>query len=111
MRVSMDGTTNLSNHLSISSRFEVNRVRLPQGDFQTNTMSNRILYNFTTDLFIRGLVQWNSKQEFVGINALCNWRYRPGSDVFVVYSHVWDTQYGDSLNRMLQFKMTYFWKQ
>lgn len=111
MRVSMDGTTNLSNHLSISSRFEVNRVRLPQGDFQTNTMSNRILYNFTTDLFIRGLVQWNSKQEFVGINALCNWRYRPGSDVFVVYSHVWDTQYGDPLNRMLQFKMTYFWKQ
>ena len=55
-------------------------------------------------------MQWNSKREVVGINALCNWRYRPGSDLFLVYSQAWDTDGGGQLNRLLQCKLTYFWK-
>ena len=83
---------------------------MPEGDFKTNALSNRFLYTFSTDLFLRGLVQWNSKREVVGINALCNWRYRPGSDLFLVYSQAWDTDGGGQLNRLLQCKLTYFWK-
>ena len=110
-RFNAEGTVKAGNRLSLSTDYEFNSVRLPAGDFKTNALSNRFLYTFSTDLFLRGLVQWNSKREIVGINALCNWRYRPGSDLFLVYSQVWDTDGGGQLNRQLQFKLTYFWKK
>ena len=110
LRLSLDATANVSNRFSISSDYEFNNVRLPQGRFKTNALSNRFLYTFTTDLFVRGLVQWNSKREVVGINALGNWRYRPGSDLFLVYSQAWDTAGAGQLNRSLQCKLTYYWK-
>ena len=109
-RFSIDGTANINNRFSVSSDYNFNRVRLPEGNFNTNSLSNRFLYTFNTDLFLRGLVQWNSKREIVGINTLCNWRYRPGSDLFLVYSQVWDTDGAGQLNRSLQCKLTYFWK-
>ena len=111
IRVSADGTANINSHFSISSDYEFNRVRLNQGNFNTNSLSNRFLYSFSTDFFLRGLVQWNSKRDIVGINTLCNWRYRPGSDLFLVYSQVWVTDDSGQLNRSLQCKLTYFWKR
>ena len=117
-RFNAEGTVKAGNRLSLSTDYESNSVRLRptqpprhrDRDFKTNALSNRFQYTFSTDLFLRGLVQWNSKREIVGINALCNWRYRPGSDLFLVYSQVWDTDGGGQLNRALQFKLTYFWK-
>ena len=111
LRFATDGTIKVNSRFSLSADYEFNSVTLPQGDFKTNSLSNRFLYTFNTDLFLRGLVQWNSKSEIVGINALCNWRYRPGSDLYLVYSQVWDTQGNGQLNRSLQFKLTYFWKR
>ena len=111
VRLSLDGTANINSRFSISADYDHNRVRLPEGDFNTNALRNRFLYTFSTDLFLRGLVQWNSKSEIVGINTLCNWRYRPGSDLYLVYSQVWDTDGGSQLNRSLQCKLTYFWKR
>ncbi len=49
--------------------------------------------------------------EIIGINALCSWRYRPGSDIFLVYNQAWDTEGDGQLNRSLQFKLTNFWKR
>ena len=109
-RLSVDGTIKANSRFSLSADYEFNSVSLPQGDFKTNALSNRFLYTFTTDLFLRGLLQWNSKREVIGINALCNWRYRPGSDLYLVYSQAWDTEGHGQLNRSLQFKLTYFWK-
>ena len=109
-RFSTNSTIKVNSRFSLSADYEFNSVTLPEGDFKTNALSNRFLYTFSTDLFLRGLVQWNSKREVVGINALCNWRYRPGSDLFLVYSQAWDTDGGGQLNRLLQCKLTYFWK-
>jgi len=111
LRLSLGGTANINSRFSISANHDYNRVRLPEGNFNTNALSNRFLYTFSTDLFLRGLVQWNSKNEIIGINTLCNWRYRPGSDLFLVYSQVWDTDGAGQLNRSLQCKLTYFWKR
>ena len=80
--------------------------------FLTNQITSRLLYSFNPDFFIRGLVQWNSSREIIGSNFLLNYRYAPGSDVFLVYNHAWDTE--GSLrqrNRSVQLKMSYFWKR
>ena len=110
VRLSIDGTANINTRFSVSSDYEFNRVCLPEGNFETNAMSNRLLYTFSTDMFARGLVQWNSNREIVGFNGLWNWRYLPGSDLFLVYSQVWDTEGDGQLHRSLQFKAI-FWQQ
>jgi len=111
IRFNIDGTIKANRHLSLSTAYDYNNVHLPTGEFKTNALSSRFLYTFSTDLFLRGLMQWNSKREIIGINALCSWRYRPGSDIFLVYNQAWDTEGGGQLNRSLQFKLTNFWKR
>ena len=101
----------LSGQLTIDTDCELNRIKLPAGELLTRRFSNRFLYSFTPDFFVRGIVQWNSKSEVGGANFLLSYRYLPGSDLFLVYNQVWDTDAGwRRLNRVLQFKLTYFWK-
>ena len=90
---------------------EFNRVSLPQGDFTTNHLGQRFVYSFTP-VFIRGFDQWNSKSVVVGGNFLLNYRHQPGSDLFLVYNQVWDTE-GDlrQAHRSLQLKFTYLWQR
>ncbi|MEE2753093.1 MAG: DUF5916 domain-containing protein, partial [Candidatus Latescibacterota bacterium] len=53
----------VTNQFTIESRYERNRVSLPAGEFLTNQVTNRFLYSFSPDLFVRALVQWNSKRK------------------------------------------------
>ena len=111
-RFSADLGFKFSHRLTVETDYEINRVDLPQGDFLTNSLGNRFLYSFNPDLFVRGFVQWNSKNELVGGNFLLNYRYRPGSDIYLVFNQVWDTEDGlNQQNRSLQFKTTYFWNR
>ncbi|MDP6016599.1 MAG: DUF5916 domain-containing protein [Candidatus Latescibacteria bacterium] len=102
----------VNGRLTVETDYEVNRVNLPAGDFTTNRLSNRLLYSFSPDFFVRGLVQWNSKDELVGGNFLLNYRYRPGSDLFLVYNQAWDTEGSlHQRSRSLQVKVAHFWNR
>jgi len=68
-----------------------------------------MLLTLSTDLYIRGLAQWNGQREVVGGNLLLGYRYKPGSDLFLVYNHLFDTD--DSLHqldRSIQLKLAYY---
>ncbi len=109
-RFSSEVRLKVSGRLSIESNYEINRINFAVGNFTTNRLSNRFLYSFTPDFFVRGLMQWNSKDELVGGNFLLNYRYRPGSDLFLVYNQAWDTEGGlKQRSRSLQFKLAHFW--
>ncbi len=111
-RISLGGDIKLTNRFSIETSFANNRVSLPGGKFQTNQLTNRFLYTFTPDFFVRGLVQWNSSREVIGSNFLLNYRFAPGSDIFLVYNHAWDTENDMAqLSRSVQLKVSYFWKK
>ena len=85
---------------------------MPGGKFNTNQLTNRFLFTFTPDFFVRGLMQWNSRGAIVGSNFLLNYRFAPGSDIFLVYNHAWDTDTNYAqLNRSVQLKLSYFWKK
>ena len=102
----------LNGRLALESNYEINRINLPNGNFTTNRLSNRFLYSFTPDFYVRGLVQWNSKEELVGGNFLLNYRYLPGSDLFLVYNQSWDTEGAlKQRSRSLQFKLAHFWNR
>ncbi len=98
--------------LELEGRYEINRIRLPDGAFDTHLFGHRFLYSFSPDMFVRGFVQWNSAGELAGGNFLFNWRWLPGSDLFVVYNQVWDTEDGlRQANRSLQLKLSWLWKR
>jgi len=63
---------------------------------------------FTKTLYLATLVQYNSQINNINVNARFQWRYKPASDIYLVYT---DNYYGDvfkSKNRALVFKITYW---
>jgi hypothetical protein len=104
-------TTNLRmhKHLLVYASLTHNRVALAGTRFNTTVVSTRWNVNFTTDLFFRAFIQWNSDTSQVLTNLRLNFIHTPGSDLFVVYN---ETRDGDEfgygpLRRTLAVKFTY----
>jgi len=104
----------LNAHLAFEPGFEINRVTLPFGSFNTALVSTRATYAITPMMFLSGLVQYNSSNETFGANVRLRWEYRPGSELFVVFNESRDTQRGRvpflenrsvvvKVNRLLRF--------
>ena len=94
LRVSTEAVWRYNARLELEGTYEFNHINLPNGAFNTHLFGHRFLYSFSPDMFVRGFLQWNSAQELVGGNFLFNYRYLPGSDLFLVYNQVWDTEGG-----------------
>ena len=111
-RVFTEAVWRLNARLGVKGQGEFNRISLPDGTFNTHLFGHRFLYSSSPDLFVRGFLQWNSAQELVGGNFLFNYRYLPGSDLFLVYNQVWDTAGGlQQASRSLQLKLSYYWQR
>ena len=44
-------------------------------------------------MFFSGLLQYNSSTESLSTNLRLRWEYQPGSELFVVYNDVRDTEF------------------
>jgi hypothetical protein len=64
----------------------LNHVDVPWGSGYSNLVSSRLTYTLTPRMFVSGLVQYQSRTDSVSTNARFRWEYRPGSELFVVYS-------------------------
>lgn len=97
-------------NLSVDVIYTHNTVDHPLGAFATTTVSNRVLYAFTTDLFVKSFVQWNDLDKRLSANVLVGWEYLPGSEIYLVYDEVRDRFASPHLaprNRLLLAKWTY----
>ncbi len=96
---------------SVEPRYEFNRVTLPEGSFNTNVFGGRIVYSFSTDLFTKLYVQWNSDRNLVTTNFLVNYVYQPGSDFYLVFNQTYGTDSVSTglLDTTLVGKVTYWW--
>lgn len=97
-------------NLSIDLIYTHNTVDHPRGAFDTTTLSNRVLYAFTTNVFVKSFVQWNDFEDRVSANLLLGWEYRPGSEFFLVYDEIRDRFQSPQQaprNRLLLAKWTY----
>jgi hypothetical protein len=96
--------------LSVDAMFDFNRIILPQGTFNASIFGNRISYSFSTKLFTKLFVQWNSEVEELSTNLLINYIYRPGSNFYLVVNQ----RYGTADEFIHQettavAKITYWW--
>jgi hypothetical protein len=63
-----------------------NRIEVPWGNGNNNLASSRLTYTVSPRMFFSALVQYQSRTDSISTNARFRWEYRPGSELFVVYS-------------------------
>ena len=95
---------------SLEPGININWIDLPQGAFTTSLVRLRATYTISPRSFVGALVQYNSEANAFTTNLRFRWEYRPGSDVFFVYSDGRDTLAGSGIptleNRSVIVKVT-----
>ncbi len=89
--LSYRGRVELSPRLSVEPGVSFNRVELPGARFTATLLTGRGMLSFSPRMFVAALVQYNSTNHLMTTNLRFRWEYRPGSDVFLVYSDGRDT--------------------
>jgi hypothetical protein len=85
--------------VSISSQYERNEVTLDEGAFHTNLVRLSGAFNLNPLVSFNSNVQYDDVTQVVGLFARGRWIVRPGNDVFVVWSHNWQSQMVGLLDR------------
>ena len=85
------GRLELSSQLALEPGVSLNWVDLPWGTFTTSVITERTTYTITPRMFVSALTQYASSSHTFSTNARFRWEYRPGSELFVVYSDGRDT--------------------
>jgi hypothetical protein len=77
--------------LSIEPSLSINDVTLREGAFTATVLRSRLTYTVTPRMYVSGIVQYSSTNASAGTNVRFRWEYRPGSELFVVYTDDYDT--------------------
>jgi hypothetical protein len=87
------GTARVSvtDQLSVEPSLSINRIELPNAAFTTRVLRARTDYAFSPRMFTGGLIQYASNDRVFSTNLRFRWEYRPGSELFVVYTDERDT--------------------
>ncbi|MDZ7646099.1 MAG: hypothetical protein U5K54_02350 [Cytophagales bacterium] len=95
---------------SISLAGDYNHIVLPPeyGSANFLLLSPRLDLTFTDKLFLTTFVQYNDRYDNVNLNARFQWRYKPASDFFIVYTENYFAEAFASKNRALVLKFTYW---
>ncbi|HVZ57618.1 MAG TPA: DUF5916 domain-containing protein [Chitinophagaceae bacterium] len=98
-------------YVSITLSTSYDHILLPQpwGTVNFWLVGPRVDVTFTNTLFLTTYIQYNNQLKNINVNSRLQWRYRPASDLFLVYT---DNYYPFPLkvrNRALVLKFTYWW--
>ena len=76
-----------SEHFSfgLSGDFRDISLPIPNGDFSTTIVTNRIAFAASRDLFANALIQYDTDSNVVQANIRIDWIHTPGSDLFIVF--------------------------
>lgn len=95
---------------NISLRLDFNDLNLPDnyGQEQLFLIGPRIDLTFTDKIFLTTYYQYNNLLDNMNLNARFQWRFKPASDLFVVYTENYLPADFSSKNRALVFKVNYW---
>ena len=95
--------------LALSSTY--NDIRLPQpwGKKTFWLVGPRLDITMSRKLFFTTFAQYNEQQKNVNLNTRLQWRYKPASDLFIVYTDNYLPSPFLVKNRALVLKLTYWW--
>ena len=96
---------------SISVDFTYNDIRLPEPYTSASfwLVSPRIDLTLTNTVFFTTFIQYNEQADNVNLNARFQWRYKPASDIYIVYTDNYLPENMNVKTRFLVIKATYWW--
>jgi hypothetical protein len=80
------GRIDFTNRIGFEPTITLNWIDLPQGSFETTIVGGRGVLTLSPRMFATALVQRSSSNNAISTNLRFRWEYRPGSELFVVYS-------------------------
>lgn len=98
-------------YLNISLATNYNRIYLPQpwGNVNFVLIGPRIDVTMSNKLFLTGFLQYNEQTENINLNLRFQWRYKPASDLFLVFTDNYLPENFGVRNRALVLKFNYWW--
>ena len=93
----------------ISAKFNRDEIRLPvgYGNAFITLIGPKIELSFTKNLFFTTFFQFNTQADNININTRIQWRFKPMSDLFIVYTDNYDPVFKIK-NRALVVKLVYW---
>jgi hypothetical protein len=89
--IGYSGLVDVSPRLSLEPGLRFNVLDLPGGNAVTKLITTRTNLMLSARMALSGLVQFNSTSASLSSSLRFRWEYKPGSDLFVVYSDGRDT--------------------
>ncbi|WP_236652794.1 carbohydrate binding family 9 domain-containing protein [Chitinophaga vietnamensis] len=97
-------------YVSIALSANYNKINLPEpwGNNSFWLVGPRLDVTMTNTLFFTGFLQYNEQQKNMNVNTRFQWRYRPASDLFIVYTDNYLPEPFYVKNRALVIKLVYW---
>lgn len=98
-------------YVSIALSSSYNDIQLPDpwGKATFWLVGPRLDVTMTNKLFFTAFAQYNEQRKNVNLNTRIQWRYKPASDLFIVYTDNYLPENFAVKNRALVIKLTYWW--
>lgn len=98
-------------YVSFAMSSSYNDIQLPHpwNNSRFWLVGPRLDVTMTNKLFFTGFVQYNEQSDNINVNTRVQWRYKPASDIFIVYTDNYLPSPFAVKNRFLVLKMTYWW--
>jgi hypothetical protein len=100
-------------YVSIYASANYNDIRLPQPWNKTTfwLVGSHVDITMTNKLFFSTFFQYNEQLNNINLNARFQWRYKPASDLFIVYTDNYLPSPFLVRNRAVVLKFTYWWNR
>jgi len=98
-------------HLNTSLRLSYRKLyNFPEsyGGAEFLLVGAKVEISFTRNLFFTNFLQFNTQKQNFNINSRFNWRFRPMSDLYIVYTDNYFTELLAVRNRALVVKLSYW---
>jgi hypothetical protein len=100
-------------YLNISLAANYNHISLPEpwGNVNFVLVGPRIDVTMSNKLFFTGFLQYNEQTDNMNLNLRFQWRYKPASDLFLVFTDNYLPENLGVRNRALVLKFNYWWNR
>jgi hypothetical protein len=98
-------------YVSITLGVSYNHIDLPEPWGQTDLwlVGPRVDITFTNKLYFTTFIQYNNQLNNINLNTRLQWRYKPASDLFLVYTDNYFPAPFSVRTRAFVLKFTYWW--
>ena len=98
-------------YVSLNMDIAFNGIELPEPYTSTDLwlVSPRVDVTFTNTIFFTTFLQYNNQADNININSRFQWRFKPASDFYIVYTENYFPDQFNVKNRALVLKLTYWY--